>query len=353
MKVSVVILNWNTKDYLRQFLPGVIASTMGLDGEVVVADSASTDGSQDMMASLFPGVRLIALERNYGFTGGYNRAFEQVDAEYAVLLNSDVEVPQGWLTPLVDWMDSHPDCAVCGPKLHSYADRDRFEYAGAAGGRIDRFGYPFCRGRALSRLEVDRGQYDAPADVLWITGACLMVRMSVWRALGGLDSRFFAHMEEIDLCWRMQLAGWKVTVVPASTVWHVGGGTLPKESPYKLQLNYRNNLLLLENNLARTLSLQMHPEQALRQARRRIFWRKVWDGCSAAVYFCTFRWRSVGAVCKAHREYRRLRRKETAAEILAWRSTIPEKVQIHGMYNGWLIPRALLKGRKVFAALER
>ena len=353
MKVSVVILNWNTKDYLRQFLPGVIASTMGLDGEVVVADSASTDGSQDMMASLFPGVRLIALERNYGFTGGYNRAFEQVDAEYAVLLNSDVEVPQGWLTPLVDWMDSHPDCAACGPKLHSYADRDRFEYAGAAGGRIDRFGYPFCRGRVLSRLEADRGQYDAPADVLWITGACLMVRMSVWRALGGLDSRFFAHMEEIDLCWRMQLAGWKVTVVPASTVWHVGGGTLPKESPYKLQLNYRNNLLLLENNLARTLSLQMHPEQALRQARRRIFWRKVWDGCSAAVYFCTFRWRSVGAVCKAHREYRRLRRKETAAEILAWRSTIPEKVQIHGMYNGWLIPRALLKGRKVFAALER
>ena len=353
MKVSVVILNWNTKDYLRQFLPGVIASTMGLDGEVVVADSASTDGSQDMMASLFPGVRLIALERNYGFTGGYNRAFEQVDAEYAVLLNSDVEVPQGWLTPLVDWMDSHPDCAACGPKLHSYADRDRFEYAGAAGGRIDRFGYPFCRGRVLSRLEADRGQYDAPADVLWITGACLMVRMSVWRALGGLDSRFFAHMEEIDLCWRMQLEGWKVTVVPASTVWHVGGGTLPKESPYKLQLNYRNNLLLLENNLARTLSLQMHPEQALRQARRRIFWRKVWDGCSAAVYFCTFRWRSVGAVCKAHREYRRLRRKETAAEILAWRSTIPEKVQIHGMYNGWLIPRALLKGRKVFAALER
>ena len=353
MKVSVVILNWNTKDYLRQFLPGVIASTMGLDGEVVVADSASTDGSQDMMASLFPGVRLIALERNYGFTGGYNRAFEQVDAEYAVLLNSDVEVPQGWLTPLVDWMDSHPDCAACGPKLHSYADRDRFEYAGAAGGRIDRFGYPFCRGRVLSRLEADRGQYDAPADVLWITGACLMVRMSVWRALGGLDSRFFAHMEEIDLCWRMQLEGWKVTVVPASTVWHVGGGTLPKESPYKLFLNYRNNLLLLENNLARTLSLQMHPEQALRQARRRIFWRKVWDGCSAAVYFCTFRWRSVGAVCKAHREYRRLRRKETAAEILAWRSTIPEKVQIHGMYNGWLIPRALLKGRKVFAALER
>ena len=274
MKVSVVILNWNTKDYLRQFLPGVIASTMGLDGEVVVADSASTDGSQEMMTSLFPGVRLIALEQNFGFTGGYNRALEQIDAEYAVLLNSDVEVPKGWLEPLVAWMDAHPDCAACGPKLHSYADRDRFEYAGAAGGRIDRFGYPFCRGRVLSRLEVDRGQYDAPADVLWITGACLMVRMSVWRELGGLDSRFFAHMEEIDLCWRMQLSGWKVTVVPASTVWHVGGGTLPKESPYKLFLNYRNNLLLLENNLARTLSLQMPPEQALRQARRRIFWRR-------------------------------------------------------------------------------
>ena len=205
----------------------------------------------------------------------------------------------------------------------------------------------------LSRLEVDRGQYDAPADVLWITGACLMVRMSVWRKLGGLDSRFFAHMEEIDLCWRMQLEGWKVTVVPASTVWHVGGGTLPKESPYKLFLNYRNNLLLLENNLARTLSLEMPPEQALRLARQRIFWRIVWDGCSAAVYFCTFRWRSVGAVCKAHREYRKLRRKETPVEILAWRANHPERINIKGMYNGWLIPKALFKGRKVFAALER
>lgn len=353
MKVSVVILNWNTKDFLRRFLPGVIASTMDLDGEVVVADSASTDGSMEMMAASFPGVRTIPLAENFGFTGGYNRALAEIDAEYAVLLNSDVEVSPGWLQPLVQWMDSHPRCAACGPKLHSYRDRDRFEYAGAAGGRIDRYGYPFCRGRVLSRLEKDCGQYDTPKDVLWVTGACLMVRMSVWRNLGGLDGRFFAHMEEIDLCWRMQLAGWKVTVVPESVVWHVGGGTLPKQSPFKLLLNYRNNLLLLENNLPRTLSLKMSPEQAVRKARRRIFWRKVWDGGSAAVYLLTFRWKYAGAVLRAHREYRRLRRSETPAEILAWRAGIPEKITINGLYNGWIIPKALLKGRKIFAALER
>ena len=354
MKVAVVILNWNTKDFLRSFLPKVIASTMTVDGEVVVADSASTDGSLEMMASMFPGVRTIALDQNYGFTGGYNRALAQIDAEYAVLLNSDVEVSTDWLRPLVQWMDSHPRCGACGPKLHSYGERDSFEYAGAAGGCIDRFGYPFCRGRVLSRLETDRGQYDAaPKDVMWITGACLLVRLSLWRELGGFDARFFAHMEEIDLCWRMQLAGWSVTVIPSSVVWHIGGGTLPKGSPFKLALNYRNNLLLLENNLARTLSLEMTPAQAARKARRRIFWRRIWDGCSALVYLLTFHPQSYSAVLKAHREYRELRHVETPAEIQAWRSGIPETVTVKGIYNGWMIPLAFLKGRGVFQALEK
>ena len=203
MKTSVVILNYNTRDYLRQFLPGLIGSCKELDAQVVVTDNASTDGSVAMMQAEFPQVPLIVLDRNYGFTGGYNRALEGIEAEYYVLINSDIEVPSGWLKPLVAWMDSHPSCGACGPKLLSYAQRDTFEYAGAAGGLVDRYGYPFCRGRVMQRIEKDNGQYDSPAEVLWASGACLMVRSGVWKALGGLDERFFAHMEEIDLCWRM------------------------------------------------------------------------------------------------------------------------------------------------------
>ena len=270
LKTAVVILNYNTREYLRRFLPGLIASCDGLDAEVIVADNASHDGSLDMMAEEFPSVRTIALSENYGFTGGYNRALAQVQAQYYVLINSDVEVPEHWLRVLQDWMDSHPECGACGPKLISFNERDTFEYAGAAGGLLDRYGYPFCRGRIMQKVEKDHGQYDTPADVLWCSGACLMVRADVWKALGGLDDRFFAHMEEIDLCWRMQLRGWKVTVVPQSYVYHIGGGTLPNESPFKLRLNFRNNLLLLENNLPATLNsrvigpcLSIHGQEVL------------------------------------------------------------------------------------------
>ena len=200
LKTAVVILNYNTREYLRRFLPGLIASCEGLDAEVIVADNASADGSLEMMAREFPSVRTISFTENYGFTGGYNRALEQVEAQYYVLINSDVEVPEHWLKVLQDWMDSHPDCGACGPKLISFNERDTFEYAGAAGGLLDRYGYPFCRGRILQKVEKDHGQYDTPADVLWCSGACLMVRAKVWQSLGGLDDRFFAHMEEIDLC---------------------------------------------------------------------------------------------------------------------------------------------------------
>ena len=245
MKTAVVILNWNTEDFLRKYLPGLINSVSSIDGaEVIVADNDSSDSSLELMKTLFPSVRTIELEKNFGFTGGYNKAFEQIDCEYFVLINSDIEVPENWLQPLIEWMDNHPDCGACAPKLHSWYQRDKFEYAGAAGGYIDKFGYPFCRGRIMKRLETDRGQYDTVENVFWATGACLMVRSSVYRKLGGLDNRFFAHMEEIDLCWRMQLEGWKVTVIPQSVVYHVGGGTLPASSPYKLYLNYRNNLLM-------------------------------------------------------------------------------------------------------------
>ena len=325
LKTAVVILNYNTREYLRRFLPGLIASCDGLDAEVIVADNASHDGSLDMMAEEFPSVRTIALSENYGFTGGYNRALDQVQAQYYVLINSDVEVPEHWLRVLQDWMDSHPDCGACGPKLISFNERDTFEYAGAAGGLLDRYGYPFCRGRIMQKVEKDHGQYDSPADVLWCSGACLMVRAEVWNALGGLDDRFFAHMEEIDLCWRMQLRGWKVTVVPQSYVYHIGGGTLPNESPFKLRLNFRNNLLLLENNLPATLNSRF-------LARVRILTRMCLDGLSALVYLFTGRKSFYDAVVQAHREYRKLRR---PGEIPA------ERHKPSGLYKGWIVPKGL------------
>lgn len=335
MKTSVVILNYNTKGYLRQFLPGLLASCESMDARVIVADNASSDGSAEVMKTDFPQVPLIQLDQNHGFTGGYNRALARIDAEYFVLINSDIEVPSGWLQPLVDWMDNHPSCGACGPKLLSYDQRDTFEYAGAAGGLVDRYGYPFCRGRIMQRIEKDRGQYDSPAPVLWVSGACLMVRACVWKALGGLDERFFAHMEEIDLCWRMQLNGWTVQVVPQSYVYHIGGGTLPNESPFKLRLNFRNNLLLLENNLPATFVAQGCSEaRARRKTRRRIFARMCLDGLSALVYLLTRRWRFYQAVVQAHREYRQLRRP----------GNIPASPQMpKGLFGGWIVPRGLFR----------
>ena len=343
MKTAVVILNWNTKGYLQTFLPGLIASTEGMDAEVIVADSASNDGSMEMLEREFPQVRRIPLDKNYGFTGGYNRALKQVEAEYYVLINSDIEVTPDWLKPLVAWMDAYPKCGACGPKLLSYYDRAAFEYAGAAGGLLDRYGYPFCRGRMMSIVEKDHGQYDTPADVFWVSGACLMVRSKLWKKLGGLDDRFFAHMEEIDLCWRIQLAGYKVTVVPQSAVYHIGGGTLPNDSPKKLQFNYRNNLLLLENNLAKTFRTQGYSvDGALGKARRRILARMVLDGLSATSYLINKKWESYKAVVRAHAEYWKLRRKATPDEVASQQ----KEATIHGWYPKWMVPRALA-GRKI------
>lgn len=336
-KTAVVILNYNTADYLQRFLPGLIASCEGLDAQVVVADNASQDGSVALMKERFPQVPLIVLDRNYGFTGGYNRALAQLEADYFVLINSDIEVPGDWLKPLVEWMDNYPECGACGPKLLSFNQRDTFEYAGAAGGRMDKYGYPFCRGRILQKIEKDHGQYDTPADVLWVSGACLMVRAGLWKELGGLDDRFFAHMEEIDLCWRMQLRGWKVTMVPQSFVYHIGGGTLPNESPFKLRLNYRNNLLLLENNLPATFSAEgMAEKAARRKTHRRILLRMFLDGLSALVYITKRRYNFYQAVVQAHKEYRQLRR---PGEIP------PHPHMPEGLHDGWIVPRGLF-GKK-------
>lgn len=247
--IAVVILNWNGSAMMRRFLPSVIAGCAG-EGEVIVADNGSTDDSLEMLRTQFPEVRILPLDRNYGFAEGYNQAFRRLEGyEYLLLLNSDVECTDGWLRPLREYMDAHPDVAACQPKVRAEWDRARLEYAGACGGYIDRDGYPFCRGRIFSVAEEDRGQYDAVADCFWATGAALMVRAKDWAAVGGLDGRFFAHNEEIDFCWRLRSRGRRVVCVPQSVVYHVGGGTLPKDNPRKTYLNFRNNLTMLYKNL--------------------------------------------------------------------------------------------------------
>ena len=229
---------------LRQYLPSVLQYSRE-EATVIVADNASTDDSLELLHEHYPEVQLILFDKNWGFADGYNKALAQIDAEYFLLLNSDIEVTHHWLTPLIEFMDTHPDVAACQPKLLSIADRDAFEYAGASGGFLDRYGYPFCRGRIFETVEKDEGQYDTPAEVLWATGAALFVRARIYNNVGGLDGRFFAHNEEIDLCWRMRLKGYKIYCLPESVVFHVGGGTLPKSNPMKTFLNFRNNLTML------------------------------------------------------------------------------------------------------------
>ena len=243
-KLAIVILNWNGEKMLRQYLPSVLKYSCE-EAVVYIADNASTDNSISMLKENFPECRLILLEKNWGFAEGYNKALAQIEAEYFLLLNSDIEVTPHWLTPLLSYMDAHADVAACQPKLLSIADRGSFEYAGACGGYLDRYGYPFCRGRIFETVERDNGQYDAPADILWATGAALLVRARIYNKVGGLDGRFFAHNEEIDMCWRLRIRGHRIVCIPESKVYHVGGGTLPKSNPMKTFLNFRNNLTML------------------------------------------------------------------------------------------------------------
>ena len=248
-KVAIVILNWNGQGMLAKYLPNVIEYSRQ-DAEIWVADNCSSDGSMHLLETQFPQVKTIVLEQNFGFAEGYNRALKQIEADYYLLLNSDVEVSHHWLTPLIEFMDSHPQVAACQPKLLSEQDKDNFEYAGACGGFLDKYGYPFCRGRIFGVVERDNGQYDYQQEILWATGACMMIRsVDYWKA-GGLDARFFAHNEEIDLCWRLRLMGRKIYCIPESEVYHVGGGTLPKSNPMKTFLNFRNNLTMLYKNLS-------------------------------------------------------------------------------------------------------
>jgi GT2 family glycosyltransferase len=293
-KVSVVILNWNGRGLLEQFLPSVINYSPPEYAEVIVADNGSTDGSLSLLEERFPQVGLIRLADNYGFAEGYNRALERIDSEYTVLLNSDVEVTPGWLDELVKVMDADATIACVQPKIRSYHNKSYFEYAGAAGGYIDRYGYPFCRGRILHVVEEDRGQYDTPAEVLWATGACLLIRTSVYKSEGGLDARFFAHQEEVEMCWRLRCRGYKLMCIPQSVVYHVGGATLSTENPRKTFLNFRNSLLMVYKNL---------PEEDLKSVLRTRFFL---DYLAALKFLLSGHPKNAKAVYKARKEFHRL-----------------------------------------------
>lgn len=297
--VAVIILNWNGEKLLREFLPSVVANTDTSIADVIVADNGSTDGSRELLRKEFPQVKLLEFDENLGFAGGYNRALRDTGYRYTLLLNSDVETPAGWLTPLHNFMEAHPDAAACQPKILSYKQKEKFEYAGAAGGFIDRNGYPYCRGRIFDTVEDDNGQYDIPVEVFWATGAALMVRTDLYEKAGGLDERFFAHMEEIDLCWRLLLMGHTLWCVPASHVYHLGGGSLPAANPRKTYLNFRNNLLLLHKNL---------PAADLRGALLR---RRLLDTVAWAKFILTLDLPNASAILRAHRDFRRMRREYT------------------------------------------
>lgn len=292
MKVSVVILNWNGVKHLRTYLPSVVANTP--KAEIFVADNGSTDESLEVIANEFMTVKTIVLDQNYGFAEGYNRALQQIESKYVVLLNSDVEVTEGWLDPLLDYLETHPDTAAVQPKIRSWVHRERFEHAGAAGGYVNGLGYPYCRGRVLWKVEEDKGQYDDIVNVDWTSGACMCVRTQVYKDCGGLDAAFFAHMEEIDLCWRMRNKGWKLVCVPQSVVYHLGGGSLNYESPRKTYLNHRNNLLMIYKN-------KQHPWGVL-------FVRFFLDYAAAFFYLLQGRWGAFTAVFKARRDYQKMRK---------------------------------------------
>ena len=335
MKVAVVILNYNGASMLAKFLPLVIEYSPG--AEIVVADNASTDDSVAVVAAGFPSVRVLQLDKNYGFAGGYNKALEQVEAEYYLLLNSDVEVTDGWLEPLLSFMEQTSTAVACQPKILAYNKKTLFEYAGAAGGFIDRYGYPYCRGRLFDTVEQDNRQYDNVCRIFWATGAAMMVRSDAFRKAGGFDDRFFAHMEEIDLCWRMLARGGEIYAVPESKVYHVGGATLNKSNPHKTFLNFRNNLLMLYKNL---------PAAELRGVMRM---RALLDYVAALKFLFMGAWCDFKAVLRARREYKRMRSgyKCVREQNLAM-AVVPEIKERSCFLLLW---QYYLKGKKYFSQL--
>lgn len=334
-KISIVILNWNGKELMEKFLPSVIEHSPLDYAEVVVADNGSSDDSVAMLQQLFPSVRLILLDKNYGFAEGYNRAIKEIKTPFTVLLNSDIEVTAGWLEHPLSLLESDHSIAAIQPKILSERQKDYFEYAGAAGGFMDDYGYPFCRGRILHEIEKDKKQYDTPIDILWASGACLFIRTDIYKNEGGLDATFFAHQEEIDLCWRIKNRGYRLICVPQSVVYHVGGATLHVESPHKTFLNFRNNLLMLYKNL---------PDKRLKKVMRIRFWL---DYLAAFKFLISGHPRNASAVYKARKAFRQLKpsyqsiRKENLTKTRI--DIIPE------IYKGSILYSFYLKGKRKFS----
>lgn len=337
MRTAVVILNWNGEKFLNQFLPVLLQNTQLPDVDIYVADNASTDNSLSLLKEKFPTVKTVLLDTNYGFAGGYNKALAQIKADYFVLLNSDVEVTENWLQPLLNYMNENKDVAACQPKIKSFYNRDYFEHAGASGGFIDSLGFPFCRGRVVGTAEEDRGQYDTVIEVFWATGACLLIRSELYNQVGGLDDEFFAHMEEIDLCWRLRSRGFRIVCIPQSVVYHVGGGTLHVEHPHKTYLNFRNNLLMLYKNL---------PQKSLSNIMR---WRKLFDYAAAFQLFVTGKPQNAKSVFKARKDFKKMlpgfvdKRIENLS--LATRTDFPE------MLRKSIVIEYYLKGNKTYSKL--
>ena len=316
----------------------MVRYSVSTDTAVYLADNGSTDGSAEWIAENLSMVKILRLGKNHGFAGGYNLALEQIDAKYYLLLNSDIEVTENWLQPLVNFLDTNPDAASCQPKIRSYDRRDSFEHAGAAGCFIDKYGYPFCRGRIFFHIEKDLGQYDSSIDIFWSSGACMIVRSDVWKKAGGFDPSFFAHMEEIDLCWRFSKMGYRVSYIPESVVYHVGGGTLPYISPFKTYLNFRNSLFLLYKNL---------PANKLQKV---IFFRKILDGVAAFMFLFKCDPVNFKSVLKAHMDYYRSkkdlklkRRQVLQLEINKTPACVLNKSIVFEFY---------LKGRKTYKLLK-
>jgi GT2 family glycosyltransferase len=335
--LSIIILNWNGKQLMEHFLPSVIKYTPQAIANIIVADNGSTDDSLSFLKTAFPSVQIISFDTNWGFAEGYNKAIEHIQTKYTVLLNSDIEVTEGWFTAPLQALEGDESIAGVQPKILSQKEKDYFEYAGAAGGYLDKYGYPFCRGRILHIVEQDKGQYDTDTDILWASGACLFIRTDLYKAAGGLDSIFFAHQEEIDLCWRLRSRGYRIRCIPASVVYHVGGGTLKAENPRKTFLNFRNNLLMLYKNL---------PEIELKKVMRLRFW---FDYIAAAKFLLTGHPQNARAVYNARKNFHQLLpeytsvRKENLSKMTL--DEIPE------LMTKSLIFLFYLKGKKTFTAI--
>lgn len=337
MKASVVILNYNGKSWLEKFLPNVIENTP--NAEIVVADNASTDESVSFVKESFPNVKLLELDENTGYAGGYNNALQHVDADIYVLLNSDIEVSKGWLTPILETFEKHPEIGALQPKVLDYKDKTKFEHAGACGGFIDKRGFPFCRGRIFHVLEEDIKQYERPIYTFWSTGACLCIRSEDFHAVNGFDASFFAHMEEIDLCWRLQLNNRLSAVQPKSEVYHVGGGTLSTLSPKKTYLNFRNNLFMLYKNLPSNQLISF------------IFIRLIMDGLAAGLFLVKLQWEHFIVVLKAHKDFYK-----NIKQLRVKRRMQPVKkplLALHGCYPKSIVWAFFIAKRQKWKALDQ